>query len=240
MDPVSAVLGAAPKALDVAMKLAGAWRAHHDAREAELRLLRVLYFEVCQNLGVLDRFHIEDRAGIPSNDQAYEGVAKLLTVDAHLAVVLVRGETEDELESVRAQRLAAAAQRERSAAEHDRSAAEEAKRAERLAAFRSVWGDLCDESWELVDVRDAREDDAGASAEPAAAPRPSKITTVLRSLAFVSVKVPTLQTLAGVDEATRSVMRDVRSAVRLEQIRQHESALKRHLETLPAIAPVRV
>jgi hypothetical protein len=63
---------------------------------------------------------------------------------------------------------------------------------------------------------------------------------VLRSLAFVSVKVPTLQTLAGVDEATRSVMRDVRTAVRLEQIRQHESALKRHLEMLPAIAPVRV
>ena len=36
MDPVSAVLGAAPKALEVATKLAGAWRAHHDAREAEL------------------------------------------------------------------------------------------------------------------------------------------------------------------------------------------------------------
>ncbi|MBK7775570.1 MAG: hypothetical protein IPL19_00580 [Sandaracinaceae bacterium] len=243
MDPVSVMLGAAPKALDVAMKLAGAWRTHHDAREAELRLLRVLYFEVCQNLGVLSRFHIADRAGIPSNDQAYEGIAKLLSVDAHLAVVLVRGETEAELESVRALRLAAAAQRDQSLAEQERSAADEFKRAERLAAFRSVWGDLCDESWELVDVRDARDDDAedaGAAHEPAAAPRPSKITTVLRSLAFVSVKVPTLQTLAGVDEATRSVMRDVRTAVRLEQIRQHESALKRHLEMLPAIAPVRV
>lgn len=245
MDPVSVVLGAAPKALDVAMKLAGAWRSHHDAREAELRLLRVLYFEVCQNLGVLERFHVADRAGIPSNDQAYEGVAKLLLVDAHLAVVLVRGETEEELESVRALRLAAAHERDQSVAARERSAADEAKRAERLAAFRSVWGDLCDESWELGDVRDARddaedEDHARAAQESAATPRPSKITTVLRSLAFVSVKVPTLQTLASVDDATRSVMRDVRTAVRLEQIRQHESALKRHLEALPAIAPVRV
>ena len=63
---------------------------------------------------------------------------------------------------------------------------------------------------------------------------------MLRSLAFVSVKVPTLATLGEVDDATRAVMRDVRIAVRLEQIRQHESALKRRLESLPAIASVRV
>ena len=118
-------------------------------------------------------------------------------------------------------------------------------RAERMAAFRSVWGDLCDESWELADVDDdANDSDTGEASEEGARgrrpPRPSKITTVLRSLAFVSVKVPTLQTLAGVDDATSAVMRDLRTAVRLEQIRQHESALKRHLETLPAIAPVRV
>lgn len=240
MDPVSVVLGGAPKALDFATKLAGAWRSHEDAREAELRLLRVLYFEVCQNLGVLERFHIADRAGIPSNDQAYSGVAKLLTVDAHLAVVLVRGETEAELASVRAQRLAAEAQREQTLVEQERAASEDAKRAERMAAFRAVWGDLCDESWELAgepEDQDTEEDDGAARDRT---PCPSKITTVLRSLAFVSVKVPTLQTLATVDEATRAVMRDLRTAVRLEQIRQHESALKRHLETLPGIAPVRV
>lgn len=245
MDPVSVVVGGAPKALDFAMKLAGAWRSHQDATEAELRLLRVLYFEVCQNLEVLARFHIEDRAGMASNDQAYSGVAKLLSVDAHLAVVLVRGETEDELEAVRALRAAAAADREQSLAERERASAEASKRTERMAAFRSVWGDLCDESWELADVDDdANDSDTGEASEEGASgrrpPRPSKITTVLRSLAFVSVKVPTLQTLAGVDDATRAVMRDLRTAVRLEQIRQHESALKRHLETLPAIAPVRV
>jgi hypothetical protein len=61
-----------------------------------------------------------------------------------------------------------------------------------------------------------------------------------RSLAFVSVKVPTLVALGEVDEASRAVMRDVRVAVRLEQIRQHESALKRRLEALPVIASVRV
>lgn len=240
MDPVSVVLGGAPKALDFATKLAGAWRSHEDAREAELRLLRVLYFEVCQNLEVLSRFRIADRAGIPSNDQAYGGVAKLLSVEAHLAVVLVRGETEEELESVRARRLAAEAQREQTLAQQAQAAAEEAKRAERMAAFRAVWGDLCDESWELGGEAEdgVAEDDAGGS--PDRTPQPSKITTVLRSLAFVSVKVPSLQTLAAVDEATRAVMRDLRTAVRLEQIRQHESALKRHLETLPAIAPVRV
>jgi len=237
MEPVSVVLGAAPKALDVAMKLAGAWRSHEGAREAELQLLRVLYFEVCQNLGVLERFHIADRAGIPSNDQAYEGVAKLLSVDAHLAVVLVRGETEAELESVRAQRLAAAGERQQSLAAQEHRATEEAKHRERLAAFRSVWGDLCDESWELGDAQDLTD---AQDPSDGAQPRPSKLTTVLRSLAFVSVKVPTLQTLGSVDEATRAVMRDLRSAVRLEQIRQHESALKRHLETLPAITPVRV
>ena len=121
MDPVSVVVGGAPKALDFAMKLAGAWRSHQDATEAELRLLRVLYFEVCQNLEVLARFHIEDRAGMASNDQAYSGVAKLLSVDAHLAVVLVRGETEDELEAVRALRAAAAADREQSLAERERA-----------------------------------------------------------------------------------------------------------------------
>lgn len=240
MDPVSVVLGGAPKALDFATKLAGAWRSHEDAREAELRLLRVLYFEVCQNLEVLARFHIADRAGIPSNDEAYRGVARLLSVEAHLAVVLVRGETEEELESVRARRLAAEAQRERTLAEQERAAADEAKRAERMAAFRAVWGDLCDESWELGGEAEDTEGESDTSASHDRTPQPSKITTVLRSLAFVSVKVPALQTLAAVDEATRAVMRDLRTAVRLEQIRQHESALKRHLELLPAIAPVRV
>ncbi|MCA9535353.1 MAG: hypothetical protein KC593_16785, partial [Myxococcales bacterium] len=110
MDAALALLGTAPKAVEAALGLVEAYRAHQDAREAELRLLRVLYFEVCRNLGVLDRFHIEDRAGIPSNDEAYRGVAKLLSVDAHLAVVLVRRESESEREAVRVERERALAQ----------------------------------------------------------------------------------------------------------------------------------
>lgn len=237
MDPALSLLGTAPKAIEAALSLVSAYRAHQDAREAELRLLRVLYFEVCRNLGVLDRFHIADRAGIPSNDEAYCGVAKLLTIDAHLAVVLVRRESESEREAVRQERERALADKEETAAEREQRALRDRRERERLEAFRATWGDLCDASWVL---------DGGAGADPdgdpddPTLPAPSKLTTMLRSLAFVSVKVPVLATLADVDDATRAVMRDVRVAVRLEQIRQHESALKRRLEALPVITSVRV
>lgn len=237
MDAALAWVGAAPKAVEAALSLVGAYRAHQDAREAELRLLRVLYFEVCRNLGVLDRFHIEDRAGIPSNDEAYRGVAKLLSVDAHLAVVLVRRESESEREAVRLERERALAQREETASEREQRALRDARERERLEAFRATWGDLCDESWVLDGGPDTEPD---ADPDAPSVPPPSKVTTMLRSLAFVSVKVPTLATLADVDDATRAVMRDVRVAVRLEQIRQHESALKRRLEALPVVASVRV
>lgn len=243
MEPVSALLGAAPKALDAALKLAGAFRAHQDAREAELRLLRVLYFEVCRNLGVLDRFHVEDRAGFASNDDAYRGVAKLLDVDAHLAVVLVRRESQEERDAALRERERALVAQEQTAAQLQARALRDAAVAERLAAHRATWGELWDESWTLagdafdeLDPETSQPADEGARAQPPS----KKVTTMSRSLAFVSVKVPTLVALGEVDEASRAVMRDVRVAVRLEQIRQHESALKRRLEALPVIASVRV
>ena len=237
MEAVSVLGGAAPRAIDAALKLAGAFRAHQDAREAELRLLRVLYFEVCRNLGILERFHIEDRSGVASNDDAYRGVAKLLDIEAHLAVVLIRRETEDEREGVQRARAHADAHREQSLALAEEELRREARLSERLLAFRSVWGELCDESWVLEGDPEESSERSPSARTPSP---PSKLTTMLRSLAFVSVKVPMLTALSSVDEATRAVMKDVRLAVRLEQVRQHESALKRQLEALPAVAAVRV
>ncbi len=242
-------LSLAPKVFDAAMKLVGLFRDHQDAREAEVRLLRVLYLEVCRNLGVLDRFAIEDREGLASTDAGYRGIAQLLSTEAHLAVVLVRDETRDDRETLSKQKELAAA-REDAAAQTsewntERAEAQRAWREERLQAFHDVWGDLAEESWELEAAPGdgPQEQDVAlhsADSEPDAPPLPSKLTTMLRSVAFVAVKVPTLETLCAVEGETLSVMRELRTAVRLEQIRQHESALKRRLETLPAVRCIRV
>lgn len=225
------------KLLDASFKIVSFLRGLSDARDAEVKLLRMLYLEVSENLEVLDRLRIKDREGLSANDEAYESIAETLEIATHQAVVLMRGEDTDDITRA----ADAAKAHEEAHATHSQA---EARRAEQHEAFRSVWRDLVEDEWELAPsaVLVSTDADGKPMEAPAATsePAPIKTTTLLKSLAFVVVKTRALVKLCALPDSAEPAQRRVLIATRLEHIRRHERALQRRLEALPAVAPIRV